>query len=182
MTPGILVRWVLQKKKKRPWEQKKCRRKVTKPSWEERERSFHCSRTAASMQALTIKIERVNRRRRDPSSVSVVERNSQGTSRLDSAEAGESDERQQTLHTQVLFSLPSSPHAVVCAVETLRSLEQDSRGKQAGVKAASWGQFHHNLRASRPGQVLPTGCRGGMWGVGRRGETTGLGFGKQGLG
>lgn len=85
MTPGILVRWVLQRKKKRPWEQKKCRRKVTKPSWEERERSFHCSRTAASMQALTIKIERVNRRRRDPSSVSVVERNSQGTSRLDSA-------------------------------------------------------------------------------------------------
>lgn len=76
----MLVHWVVQKKNDHE-EQKRSKRKVTKPSWEERKRSFPCSRTAHSMQALTIKIERVNRRERDPSSVPVADRNSQRTSR-----------------------------------------------------------------------------------------------------
>lgn len=37
----------LSPSRKRPRERKKCRRKVTKPSWEEREQSVHCSRTGS---------------------------------------------------------------------------------------------------------------------------------------
>lgn len=80
MTPGISVHWVPPGEKKRPGERKKCRRKVTKASLEEKKQSVHCRRIAHSRQALTIKIERVNRRRKDPSSVSVVDRNSPRTS------------------------------------------------------------------------------------------------------
>lgn len=151
------------RKKKGPPDQKKCRRKVTKASREERKQSVHCSRTAHSKQALTIKIERVNRRRGDPSS-GVCGRQ-KFTANLGKVMGGNKPS------THKSFQPPLQPACSCLCCKTPRSLEQDSpesKRAEPGVKAASQpgDQFHHNLRASLLGLVLPTGA-GAAWGGGR---------------
>lgn len=111
------------------------REKVTKAglgraSHQERERArehlVHCRRPAHSRQALTIKIERVNRRRKDPSSESQAGKEIHHQAPGRAGDAASKVMKGDKTTTQVFFSLPRGPHTVVCAVKTLRSLEQDS--------------------------------------------------------
>lgn len=136
---------------------------------------FHCSRTAHSMQALTIKIERVNRRRRDPSSVSVVDRNSRRTSRLDSG-GQESDERQQTLHTSP-FQLPLQP---ACSCLCCKNPEKSGTGLSGESKRSESSQLGP---VSPQSQSITPRTGPPHWMQGRHGVGgTRLGFGKRGLG
>lgn len=157
------------RKKKGPPDQKKCRRKVTKASREERKQSVHCSRTAHSKQALTIKIERVNRRRGDPSS-GVCGRQ-KFTANLGKVMGGNKPS------THKSFQPPLQPACSCLCCKTPRSLEQDSPeskraepGVKAASQAASRGPISPQSQSIAPRTGPPHRCRGGMgWGAGAAG-------------
>ena len=131
----------------------KRREKVTKLSWEESElakRSLHRSRAARWKQALTIKIERVNRRRRDPSSESWAERNPPLRSRQRTRPTKWWPTRKPTYPSPSRPPQPRPACSCLCS-KSPRSREQDS-------PRASWSASSPvDLRASRPGLAAPGG-------------------------
>lgn len=163
-----------------PGNQETRREKVTQPSWAgsepARARSVHCRRAPRSRQTLTIKIERSDRRRRDPSSVSQADSNPAGSSRQAGAEASQVMEGEQTTTHQSLAAFPPARMQLL-GLWTPREVWHRTLRRVSG-SASSLVAFS-SLRASRPGLIRPRVQ--GRQGRGRLGTRLGSGGKKRSL-